>query len=113
MRKKALVNCPDISVIVPAYNAEGTLRRAVHSALSQTGITLEVIVIDDCSRDNTLGIARSLEAADSRVVVIARNVTSGVSRARNDGLEIARGHWVTPLDADDSYVSGRLAAMLA
>ena len=113
MRTEAQKDGPDVSVIVPAYNAEGTLERAVRSALQQIGATLELIIIDDCSQDRTRSIARGLEDEDDRVRLIVRATNGGVSTARNDGLGIARGNWVTPLDADDSFEPGRLAAMLA
>jgi glycosyltransferase involved in cell wall biosynthesis len=85
----------------------------VRSALQETGVTIEVIIVDDCSADKTVSIARALHREDNRVRVVARGTNGGVSMARNDGLAIARGNWVTPLDADDSFEHGRLAAMLA
>ena len=102
---------PDVSIIVPAYNAASTLARAVESALSQEGAQIEVIVIDDCSQDGTRDVARALQAQDERVKLIEKSVNGGISAARNDGLRLARGTWVTPLDADDSYEPGRLAAL--
>ena len=107
------VNPCDVTVIVPAWNAEATLERAVDSALAQIDVRVEVIIIDDASSDNTLKIAKELAAADPRVTVIAQQVNQGPAKARNVGLAHAKGAFVTPLDSDDFMEAGRLATLLA
>lgn len=102
---------PDVSFVIAAYNAEPTLGRAIDSALAQRGVTVEVIVVDDCSSDATLALARS--HADARVRVVALETNRGPGGARNAGLDAARGRWVAVLDSDDAVLPDRLAAMIA
>ena len=80
---------PDVSFVIAAYNAEATLGRAIDSALAQEGVAVEVIVVDDCSSDATLDVARSY--ADPRVRVVALQLNRGPGGARNAGLDAARG----------------------
>ncbi|AWC22843.1 GalNAc(5)-diNAcBac-PP-undecaprenol beta-1,3-glucosyltransferase [Aminobacter sp. MSH1] len=101
---------PDVSFVIAAYDAEATLGRAIDSALAQRGVTVEVIVVDDCSSDATLKLARSCD--DARVCVLALEKNRGPGGARNAGLDAARGRWVAVLDSDDAVLPGRLAAMI-
>ena len=103
---------PLVSVIVPARDAAATVERAVRSALSQTLESIEVIVVDDASRDRTPEIVERLAAADHRVVLLRQAIHGGVSRSRNVGLDHARGRWVAVLDADDWYDPDRLEVLL-
>lgn len=89
---------PLISVIIPAYNAEKWIAGTIASVLDQTLSDLEVIVVDDGSKDGTSAIAMSV--GDSRVHVISKP-NGGVSTARNVGIEKARGTYLAFLDADD------------
>ncbi len=89
-----------ISVIVPVYKAEKTLRKCVDSILSQTYIQLEVILVDDGSPDNSSVICDQYAEKDSRVKVIHKK-NGGVSSARNCGLDIAMGEYCTFVDSDD------------
>ncbi|PWK75804.1 glycosyltransferase family 2 protein [Aminobacter sp. AP02] len=102
---------PDVSFIIAAYNAEATLRRAIDSALAQRSVSVEVIVVDDCSSDATLALARS--HADHRVRVLPLKANRGPGGARNAGLDAARGRWVAVLDSDDAVLPDRLAAMIS
>jgi glycosyltransferase involved in cell wall biosynthesis len=92
MTDKALV-----SIIIPTYNYGRFLRKALESCFAQTYQPLEIILIDDGSTDNTREI---LEGYKNRVVYVYQE-NSGVSVARNRGLEIAAGEFITFLDADD------------
>lgn len=91
---------PKISVIIPVYNVENYLKKSVDSVLNQTLIDIEVILIDDGSSDNSPSICDDYKAKDSRVKVIHKE-NAGVSSARNDGLKIATGQFVTFVDSDD------------
>ena len=102
----------DVSVIIPALNAERTIARAVRSALSQTVQTLEVIVVDDGSTDRTAAIISDLINHDSRIRLIRHPWRQGVSSSRNDAIAVAAGEWIAVLDADDWYGPLRLERLL-
>lgn len=91
---------PKISVIIPVYNAEDTLRRCVDSILSQTFTDFECLLINDGSKDRSGEICDEYAAKDSRVRVFHKE-NGGVSSARNIGLDNAKGEWITFLDSDD------------
>jgi glycosyltransferase involved in cell wall biosynthesis len=97
---------PDFSVVIPAFNAEATLARAIDSVLEQTWPAAEIIVVDDGSRDATADVARRYEAP----VRLLTQANAGVSAARNAGASVARGQWLAFLDADDWYYPNRLQA---
>ena len=102
---------PVVSVIVPAYNVGPYLREAVGSALGQTEPSVEVIVVDDRSTDDTLAVAERLAGPRVRVLTNAEN--RGPSFSRNQAIRAARGEWVAVLDADDWYAPDRLERLLA
>ena len=91
---------PNISVIIPVYNAEATLRRCVDSVLSRTFTDFECLLINDGSKDRSGEICDEYARKDSRVRVFHKE-NGGVSSARNVGLDNARGEWITFVDSDD------------
>ena len=99
---------PLVSVVMPAYNAARFLRQAVDSVLAQTYGNLELIIVDDCSTDDTLQIMQEYAARDSRVRVIAGEENQGVARVRNRGIQAARGAYIALLDSDDVWVETKL-----
>ena len=101
------------SVIVPAYNAEAFIGRALASVLVQTEPALEVLVIDDASTDGTAARVAQIARQDPRVRLLHLAVNSGPGAARNRGLEAARGEWVALLDADDAFTPQRIATLCA
>ena len=103
----------NVSVIMPAYDAAETIDRAIDSALDQTLGDLEVIVVDDGSRDATVDLVRRREAADRRVRLLRMAKNGGPAAARNAALDVARGEWVALLDADDAWRPDRLATLTA
>ncbi|EIE48645.1 hypothetical protein AL036_14085 [Salipiger aestuarii] len=104
---------PLVSVLIAAWSAETTLDRAIDSALAQT-VPVEVIVIDDASPDGTAAIAQARAAADPRLRLLRQTDNQGPGAARNRGLEIARGAWITVLDSDDFFCDpDRLARLTA
>ncbi|ASY72834.1 glycosyl transferase [Sinorhizobium fredii USDA 205] len=102
-------NEPDVTFVVAAYNAADTITRAVGSALAQEGVTVEVVVVDDCSSDATAALVTAID--DPRVRLIALERNRGPGGARNAGFEAARGRWIAVLDSDDTVRPGRLARM--
>ena len=91
---------PAISVIVPVYNAETTLRRCVDSILKQAFVDFEVLLIDDGSTDSSGQICDEYGQKDSRVRIF-HTENGGASSARNKGLDNAKGDWITFCDSDD------------
>ena len=89
---------PEVSVILPVFNAETTIARAVDSILQQTGVDLEVIVVDDGSTDKTV---HALDNQDDGRLKILRSDHGGVVAASNAGLEIAQADIIARMDADD------------
>jgi glycosyltransferase involved in cell wall biosynthesis len=101
-----------VSVLIAAYNAEAYVHHAIASALAQTGVDLEVIVVDDGSHDGTAASVRRRAASDPRIRLVRLPTNQGPAQARNAGLAAATGDWVAVLDADDSYLPGRLAHLV-
>ena len=89
-----------VSIIIPVYNGEKYIESALNSCISQTYLNIEVLVINDGSTDNTEQIVRSYQKKHNNIILINQQ-NRGVSAARNKGLEIASGEWITFLDADD------------
>lgn len=89
-----------ISIVVPVYNASNTIERCVQSILSQTYTNIEIILVDDGSKDNSLEICKKLQSRDSRIVVVSGK-NAGVSVARNKGIEMANGDYIAFVDSDD------------
>lgn len=89
-----------ITVVIPAYNAAKTIVRAIQSCMAQTLQPLEIIVIDDGSKDNTLDIVKQLSP---NIIVISLEGNKGPSAARNAGWDLAKGDIVAFLDSDDEW----------
>lgn len=102
-----------ISVIMPAYNAKKTLPMAVRSVLAQSWKNLELIIIDDCSTDETASLAQSFSQADPRVRVLRNETNSGASITRHNGVAAARGQWLAFLDSDDAWAETKLEKQMA
>lgn len=102
-----------VSAILPAYNARKIIARAVDSVLAQTYPHVELIVVDDASTDGTADAVEALFAREARLRVVRAPRNGGPARARNIGIEHARGAWVALVDADDAWKPERLARMLA
>lgn len=92
--------CKKISIIIPVYNAERFLRRCLNSVLNQSYSNWECIIVDDGSKDSSPAICDEYVKTDSRFKVIHKE-NGGVSRARNTGLSLVVGEWVTFVDSDD------------
>lgn len=98
------VSSTSISAVIPAYNAEGFLRSAIESALSQTLKPIEIVVVDDGSKDNTFKIASSYGPP----VVAFQQLNQGPASARNLGICRSHGEWIAFLDADDTWLPYKL-----
>lgn len=102
---------PLITVIIPVYNAEKYLRRGLDNLLAQTCGDWEAVCIDDGSTDGSAAVLEEYAARDARFRVL-RQENSGVSVARNRGIQEARGAWVTFMDADDWLGEDIIEALL-
>lgn len=101
-----------VSVVMPAYNAAETLEASMRSVLDQSHADVELLVVDDGSRDASREIAQELARQDPRVRAIALASNGGVSTARNTGIEAASGEYVAFLDSDDRWHPDKLKRQL-
>lgn len=101
------------TIIVPNYNAETTLLRAVRSALDQTMRDIEVIVVDDASADSSWEIVTTLACEDPRLRAIRNKQNCGKPIGMNRAIALARGEWLAVLDADDWYHRDRMAKLVS
>ena len=95
-----MLNKPTVSVIIPVYNVEQYLSKCLDSVINQTFKNIEIICINDGSTDNSLKILNEYAMADKRIIVINQE-NSGVYAARNKGLQIANGKYISFVDSDD------------
>ncbi|MDD5068985.1 MAG: glycosyltransferase family 2 protein [Candidatus Pacebacteria bacterium] len=99
---------PLVSVVIPVYNREDLLPRALLSLFSQTYTNWEAVVVDDKSKDRTVEVANKFAEKDSRIRVI-QNIHSGPAETANKGLRDTKGEFITFLDSDDEYLPEHLA----
>lgn len=90
-----------VSVIVPVYNTEKYLKRCLNSIINQSLKEIEIIVVNDCSPDNSLKIIEEYIRKDERIILINKNKNEGLTSARNSGLEISSGEYILHIDSDD------------
>lgn len=90
-----------VSVVIPVYNVELYVERAIRSIINQTYVNLEIIVIDDFSNDNTYSILRDLSKNDPRIRLIRNTENLKIAKTLNRGLEIANGEFIARMDGDD------------
>src|SRR5262249_48749136 len=101
-----------VSIIVPAYNRESSLKRAIKTALDQTVNDIEVIVVDDGSKDKTAMVAELYADADPRVRLMRHETNRGAQAARNTGARVAHGRWLAFCDSDDAMLPKSLELRL-
>ena len=89
-----------VSIIIPVYNTEKFLERCLNSVLNQTLRDIEIIVVNDGSKDNSLEIIKRFIQIDDRIILIDKE-NEGLTKTRNRGLEIASGKYIYNLDSDD------------
>ena len=100
-----------ISIVVAVYNAEKTLKKCVDSLLNQTYNNIEIILVNDCSKDNSLDICKEYSKANDNVKVISNDRNSGVSDTRNNGIDNSTGEYICFVDSDD-YVESNYIEVL-
>ena len=107
-----VMNNEKVSVIIPAFNAADTLTEAVASVVNGTHKYLEILIVDDCSTDNTGTIAIQLAQQDPRIQYFRNPQTYGVSKSRNLMIDRATGYYVAFLDSDDTWEPNKLEVCL-
>ncbi|MEL0647700.1 glycosyltransferase family 2 protein [Pseudoalteromonas agarivorans] len=107
-----MFNNDTIAVIIAAYNAEKTIIKAVESVVEDEFVS-QVIVVDDCSTDNTMQLINSLQKQYSKISVFTTELNSGPAKARNIALSNCISKWITVLDSDDYIERGRFEKLLA
>lgn len=96
-----------LSVIIPVYNCELQINRCIESIINQTYKNLEIIIVDDGSKDQSGKLCNQLKENDNRIIVIHQK-NSGVSEARNTGLKVCSGELITFVDADDYLMDSNI-----
>lgn len=100
-----------VSIIMPSYNTDKYIKRAIESVINQTYQAWELIIVDDCSTDNTDLVVDSIE--DSRIKYIKNNKNSGAAFSRNRALREATGKWIAFLDSDDLWYPQKLEKQIS
>jgi glycosyltransferase involved in cell wall biosynthesis len=100
-----------ISVVIPTYKRANIIRRAIDSVLKQTFQDFEIIVVDDCSNDNTEQVVKAIQ--DRRIIYIKHTTNKGGCAARNTGIKAAGGEYIAFLDSDDEWLPKKLERQYA
>lgn len=99
----------DVTVIIPTYNAEESIERALHSVFAQSSLPKKIIVVDDASKDKTCELVSSIsQNAIVEVQLVELDVNSGPSKARNTGWDLSDTMYIAFLDSDDSWDENKL-----
>ncbi|WP_306524150.1 glycosyltransferase [Rheinheimera sp.] len=106
-------NQPLISVYMPTFNRSQMLQRAVASVLAQDYPNFELLIVDDCSSDDTWEVLNKLYAENSRIRLFRQDKGQGACAARNLAIKAAAGDFVTGIDDDDEFLPHRLSSMMA
>lgn len=102
---------PEISIVLPVYNGERFLARAIGSITSQTFKNWELVIVNDCSTDQSLNIANQFAQNDNRITVISNNVNKKLPYSLNEGFRIAKGKYLTWTSDDNYYCTTALKKM--
>lgn len=104
---------PTVSIITANYNGARHLAAAVRSVLKQSLRDFEMIIVDDCSTDDSLAVIAEAAGGDPRIRVIVQDQNGGPAKARNRAIDEARGRWIAVFDSDDLMAPDRLARLVA
>ena len=104
---------PPITVVMPNYNGRSFVEQAIDSVLCQTYPNFELLVVDDCSTDDSLQLIQQKAQCDNRIRIIALAHNVGVANARNAGIAEAKGEYIALLDNDDLWTEDKLERQLA
>lgn len=101
-----------VSIITPAYNASKYISTTIDSVLAQTHQNWEMIIVNDCSKDNTADVVRRYTVKDSRIKLLEHTKNLGVAAARNTAIDAAIGDYIAFLDSDDLWLPYKLEKQL-
>ncbi len=104
---------PTVTVVMPSYNVAPYIEGSVRSVIAQTFTDWELLIVDDCSTDDSYDIACRIAETDERIRVLKNEKNSGVARTRNVGIAQAKGKYVALLDSDDQWCETKLEKQLA
>lgn len=104
---------PFISIVLPSYNSAATVRQTIESVLAQTYDNFELLIVDDCSSDDTHKIAYEYQRSDKRIKVFKNEKNCGVAYSRNFGVLQAVSEWIAFIDSDDLWRADKLEKQLA
>ncbi|CAM4241385.1 glycosyltransferase family 2 protein [Kerstersia similis] len=99
----------DFSIIMPAYNCADTIKESIESVLKQTHDAFELLIINDCSTDDTAAVITEFSERDPRIHILHQANNSGVAKTRNRAIDIAKGQYIAFLDSDDLWLPEKLA----
>ena len=97
-----------VSVIIPCYNSKHTIEKTIKSVLNQTYLNFEIVLVDDCSTDDSRQLLAQYEEQYQQVKFVLLKENSGAAVARNEGLKVAKGQYIAFLDSDDTWVPEKL-----
>ena len=107
-----MVNNDLVSIITPAYNAEKFIQDTIRSVQNQSYQNWEMIIVDDCSKDDTCTIVERMVKNDSRIYLVKHKINGGAAVARETALEAAKGRYIAFLDSDDLWMPEKLEHQL-
>jgi len=102
-----------VSVVIPMYNSSSYITPTIMSALNQTYKDIEVLVIDDCSKDNSVEVVNNLAKTDARLRCVPQEKNQGAAVARNRGINEAKGQYIAFLDSDDLWAEDKIEKQVA
>ena len=95
---------PDITVVLIIFNQAHCLHKALRSIQNQSLKNIEIIIVEDCSIDNSFDLIKNYQKEDSRIILIKHEMNQGKIKSRSDGIKIANGKYITVLDGDDAFI---------
>ena len=97
-------NFPDITIVTTIYNQAHCIKKAVRSVQNQSLKNIEIIIVDDCSLDNSIEVVEELMKEDERIILIKHDMNEGVMITRNEAIRMAKGKYISILDPDDTFL---------
>lgn len=113
MREENLINEPLVSIITPLYNCEKYIEETIKSVINQTYKNWEMIIVDDCSKDDGVKIVEKYQKLDKRIKLYRNEQNQGVSFTRNRAIDLSKGKYIAFLDSDDLWKKEKLSKQIS